>query len=384
MCVFLRALILFAMIGQPVPSDERLELRMGKELFDRNWVEAPSTTRASDGLGPLFNARACATCHPAGGAGEIREKDGVLFSTGLVARFSDEYGNGDPHYGDQLQTGSVSGIAPEGRAGFREGRPFVVLESGPLSSNTKIGLRRAPTLAGRGLIARVTEDAILQAADPFDADGDGISGRARMNKGRPGRFGWKAEHVTLEDQVAAAFSLDMGLSSARFPQHSGDCTPLQETCRAGFDGSDELGEGFELSQDVIDLVTAYVGSLGRERPGSAEALALFISTGCAACHSPEMPTEQESVAIYSDLLLHDMGDGLADESREPQAIGAEWRTAPLIGLVTSNSRLLHDGRAGTVEEAIEWHGGEAKTSKTLFKSLKERDRSLLLRFVEGL
>lgn len=357
---------------------------MGKELFERNWVQAPSTTRASDGLGPLFNARSCAACHPGGGAAPISEDRRGLHGTGLVARFGDGAGGGDPSLGHQLQTDAITTHTSEGSAWLQDAKPMVLIEKGNLDTATGIGMRRAPTLAGRGLIAQVTDAAILALADPDDADGDGVSGRARLRGDAPGRFGWKAEHATLQDQVAAAFSTDMGLSSTRFPDHWGDCTVAQMACRTGFDGSDALGDGYELSAVVIDLVSAYVASLGRERPGDPEGFNIFKSTGCADCHIPEMATETGTAAIFSDLLLHDMGEGLKDGFDAPGVAAREWRTAPLIGLVTSRSRLLHDGRAATVEEAIGWHGGEAAESKARFEGLDAAARARLLEYVAGL
>ena len=383
--MFLRLLAGLLLLASSAQADEGLDRRMGKELFERNWVQAPSTTRASDGLGPLFNARSCAACHPGGGAVGFEPSAEGSHSVGLVARFAYESDSSDPFYGRQLQTAAITTQSPEGRVWLDpDGRPALNLSGPPLAARSGIGFRRAPTLAGRGLIATIPDAAILGAADPEDADGDGISGRARMIGERVGRFGWKADHATLEDQVASAFSMDMGLSSRRDPDHFGDCTMQQPDCRLAHDGSDALGEGFELSEAVVDLVSLYVATLGKERPGAASGLALFEEAGCAACHMPVVEGTDGPVGIYSDLLLHDMGAANADGFSMPGVLASEWRTAPLIGLSTSNSRMMHDGRAATAREAIGLHGGEASAARDAFAALAPAQQEELLRFVEGL
>ncbi len=374
----------FVLLGTQVVADTRLDRHMGKALFERIWVPAPSSARATDGLGPLFNARACAACHPGGGAVAINEAAGSFSSTGLVARFGDGLGGGDPYYGQQLQTAAITGLSPEGSVMLRDGVPVLTLDGTELAPGTRVGLRRAPTLAGRGMIEQVTDIALLALSDPDDLDGDGVSGRVRLDGVRIGRFGWKAEHVTLADQVASAFAVDLGLSSARHPVHSGDCTARQTDCVALQDGSDGLGGGFELSEAVIDLVTDYVAELGQVRPGDPEGLALFTSIGCAACHRPAMETRDGHVAIYSDLLLHHMGDDLADGFAQGDVEAGEWRTAPLIGLAGAQGRLLHDGRAANIREAIGWHGGEGAASREAFSGLHALDQRALIEFVSGL
>lgn len=385
--MFRELLIVTTLFTYPAVADEGLDRVMSKVLFDRSWVQARSTTRASDGLGPLFNARSCAACHPAGGAAGFRAVDGKLTSVGLVARFGDGLARGDAFYGIQLQNSSVPSIQPEGTVAVDpKGHIHTELNHRDLKPGTGIGLRRAPTLAGRGLIDSVSELAILDMSDPDDANGDGISGRPSfVRDGHVGRFGWKAEHVTIGDQIAAAFSFDIGLSSARFQDHFADCTVSQVLCRLSFDGSDSFGDGYELTDDLIDLVGKYVSSLGTERQGSPMGARLFQSVGCAACHQSTLTTDDgSSVGMYSDLLLHDMGPGLEDGFDLPNAQASEWRTAPLIGLSTSRSRFLHDGRAANILDAIEWHGGEATTSIENFRKLDDDTAHVLLEFVGSL
>ncbi|MEP2029196.1 MAG: di-heme oxidoredictase family protein [Paracoccaceae bacterium] len=383
--MFLKSFFVLLTLTTTAIADEGLDRLMGKELFERSWVQAPATTKASDGLGPLFNARSCASCHPRGGSVGFETTENRTQSAGLLARFGDGTGAGDPHYGKQLQSAALTTLQPEGQVWLDE-RFNVGLElNGPgLASTTGVGLRRAPTLAGRGLFSDISDKALLKNADPLDANKDGISGRARIIDGRLARFGWKADHVTLEDQIATAFAMDIGLSSQRAPNHFTDCTAQQSDCRAFHDGSDDLGAGYELSEAIIDLVSLYVASLGTQRPGSQQGLALFEETGCAACHTPAIEGGNHPVQIYSDLLLHDMGPELRDGFKQPGVLAAEWRTAPLIGLSTSNSRLLHDGRAEDVREAIDWHGGESQSSKGRFNTLSRHDQEQLIAYVSGL
>lgn len=397
-------------LAQPgSPSPHPLDAAAGKALFERQWIPAPASTAASDGLGPFYNARACATCHPAGGRG-----DGLQALT-LRSR--------DPVYGRQLQPLALAGLEPEVAytlshvpaasgyppggsgampaapgAGFAANEPaapppeqlqvtFTALRHGPLQSAWSA--RLAPSLLGIGLLQQV-DAAVLQAlADPDDRDGDGISGRVAQvlaADGTPGvgRFGWKAEAPDLLTQTASAFSLDLGLGSPFYPASSGDCTAAQTGCLQQVPGTATGTSATEIDAELLRLVLAYLEALpAPTAQRDAAGLALFEQTGCAACHVPSLPGPAGAVAAYTDLLLHDLGQGLADALGAESASPAEWRTAPLWGLGDAG-RLLHDGRAGSVEAAILWHGGEATAARDAYRALPQGQRRQLLDFLKGL
>jgi CxxC motif-containing protein (DUF1111 family) len=268
--------------------------------------------------------------------------------------------------------------------------------------------RVAPPMIGLGLLEAVAEADILARADPEDRDGDGISGRAARvwsaHRGAAslGRFGWKAQAPTMEDQVADAFAADMGLSTAINPAHHGECTARQAACRAAPAGAPPDG-GPEVDPRLFDLVAFYARNLGvparaAPTPQADRGRALFREVGCAACHRPSFVTGEvpgrpehsgQRIWPHTDLLLHDMGEGLADHRPEGAADGREWRTPPLWGLghtarVSGHAQLLHDGRARGVLEAILWHGGEAQSARERVASLSPADRAALLAFLESL
>lgn len=367
---------------------------IGERLFRRNWTIAPASARANDGLGPLFNARSCAACHQGLERTDVHAADAP--DRGLVVRLSNAAGGGDLIYGRQIQTMAAPGLSPEARVAIRWEKnaaglavPMPVLtalSAGPLSASTTASLRVAPTLKGLGAIEVVAEDAIEALADPDDRDGDGISGRvARLADGRTGRFGWKATQASLGDQVAAAFHLDLGLSSPSHLEAAGDCTRVQTDCLAAPAGA-EPG-GIEISPVVINLISAFLRRVPATPPAQdASGEALFTQVGCAACHVKAMRTTSGgAVTLYSDLLLHDMGEALAAGGPEGAASAREWRTAPLRGLAAAQSRgLLHDGRASSLEEALLWHGGEAEMSRKRVLALTPEARQALIRFLEGL
>lgn len=371
-----------------------LDLAIGKAVFDRMWAQAPASTKHADGLGPLFAARSCASCHAGGGRTTFRlGRDDPAEHPGLVVRLADKRGFPDPFYGSELQPQGVSGAAGEGRttvAFDAGGKPKWGIEDrgyGPLAGRTRMSPRVAPSLSGVGLLARVDEAAILARQDAEKSDG--VSGRAnRLADGSIGRFGWKAAEPTLEAQAASAFALDLGLSTALRPQGAGDCTDWQVACLAAPQGA-EPGEP-EVAEPLMTRLVAFLDSRppspAPERPGRGAGL--FAATGCAACHAPSLPLKGGGEAkAFTDLLLHDMGAGLDDGAGEAGASSSEWRTAPLWGLsraLAQGSGLLHDGRAATVAEAIRWHAGEADGAKSRFDRLTKPDRDALVAYVEGL
>ena len=427
-----------------MPKDKGLDFKVGNGFFRKLWVSGHTATTASDGLGPLYNARSCATCHPGRGRGRPHRKDNPdagsislmlhlsvppqnkeqeeLLEKGLAAVIA------EPVYGNQLQTLAVPGIKAEGRmkvsysmieVALADGETAILrkpvysveaLAYGPLHPQALLSPRIAPQLIGLGLLEAVPEDAILAYADPSDANKDGISGKANRiwsaeaGKRVIGRFGHKAAKPTVNAQSQAAFSNDIGISTPLYPQPWGDCTEQQAVCRSAIHGIDERHEGLEASSKVTDLLAFYVRNLAvpKRRNMTDEAVLegkrLFHQAGCAACHRPGYRTgiiagqpEQSSQLIwpYTDLLLHDMGDALADHRPEGQANGREWRTAPLWGIglteiVSGHTYFLHDGRARNLQEAILWHGGEAAAARSNYAAMKKTDRKKLLKFVESL
>lgn len=390
------ALLVLAMLGAsalPVRAEEP-DVAIGERLFRRSWTVAPASARANDGLGPLFNARSCAACHQGLERADIHAPD--VTERGLVVRLSDPAGAGDPTYGRQIQTSAAPGLAPEARVSLQWrvvkaglAQPFADLtdlSAGPLAGSTIATLRTAPALKGLGAVEAVADDAIEALADPDDRDGDGISGRvARLVDGRVGRFGWKATQASIEDQVAAAFHLDLGLSSASRPDPAGDCTPAQTECLAAPAGAEP--DGVEISPPIIDLISAFLRAAPSPAPiRDAAGERLFRQVGCAACHVEALRTQSGGfVTLYSDLLLHDMGEELAAGGPEGAASAREWRTTPLRGVASAQKRgLLHDGRASSLEDAIRWHGGEADISRQRALALAGDERKSLIRFLEGL
>jgi CxxC motif-containing protein (DUF1111 family) len=404
--------------------DERSRFLVGNNFFGDNWVIAPSSTSARDGLGPLFNAISCGSCHLFDGRGAPPEGDDEMVS--MLVRLSvpgeSEHGGPrpEPTYGGQLQPRAIPGVSPEAATritweeipgAYADGEPYVLrrpqvalreLGYGPMASDVMTSARVAPPVYGLGLLEAVPDEALLALADPEDADGDGISGRVNhvwdhaLAREAIGRFGWKASEPTVAQQIAGALLGDMGLTTALFPTHS--CTEAETACRDAPDGGAP-----EVTDEVMGFLVFYGRTLAvpaRRDVGDPEVLrgrALFHAAGCASCHRPVLETGAHEVAAladqrirpFTDLLLHDMGDGLADGRPDFEASGTEWRTPPLwgIGLLETVNRhqlLLHDGRARGLAEAILWHGGEAEAARESFRSMSRDERDALIRFLESL
>jgi len=415
-----------------------LDFRVGNGLFRKLWVTAPASTRASDGLGPLYNARACQSCHLKDGRGHPPlpgEAQTALFlklsvpaAPGQLAEelaaIEDYIATApEPTYGAQLQTFGIAGHPAEARLEIDREEIEVRLSGGeiaqlrkpsyriadpaygPMRGDVMTSPRIAQQMIGLGLLEAIPSAEILARADPDDADGDGISGRASVvfseafGRTMLGRFGHKAGKATVREQSAAAFAGDIGISTDLHPAGWGDCTPKQAACRATPHGGEP-----EAETVALDLVTFYARHLAvpaRRNLDDPEALrgkAIFHGIGCAACHTPKHVTarlpEEPALSFqliwpYTDLLLHDMGEGLADGRPEGVASGREWRTAPLWGIgltetVTGRASFLHDGRARTLLEAVLWHGGEAQTARDAVVGLEPSDRAALIRFLESL
>jgi CxxC motif-containing protein (DUF1111 family) len=421
----------FSMPSANLSPVRRLDFSVGNSFFRNPWVIAPASTTARDGLGPLINTNACQSCHIKDGRGRpAQDERGNAVS--MLVRLSIPAGAEhaevvrqrgiapEPTYGGQLQDMAIPGVAPEGKVrlsyGTRTERfadgfevelrvphlDITELGYGPMHPHTQFSVRVAPAMIGLGLLEAIPESALLANADPDDRDGNGISGRPNRvfdqstRETAIGRFGWKAGQPNLNQQNADAFFNDMGLTTSFFTGSS--CTEKQQDCLTMPDGGDP-----EVSDNILGLVSFYTRNLGvpaRRNVDDLQVLAgktLFHRAGCQSCHVPTFTTgeavepEQANQVIrpYTDLLLHDMGEGLADHRPEFEASGSEWRTPPLWGIgltetVSGHTQFLHDGRARNLLEAILWHGGEAEQAKQSVLGFDSNERSALLAFLESL
>ncbi|MGD1848994.1 MAG: di-heme oxidoredictase family protein [Salibacteraceae bacterium] len=405
---------------------DELNFAVGNSFFKQNWVSAPASAESRDGLGPYFNARTCSGCHFKDGRGRPPRFDGEEAS-GLLLRLSipgvNPYGGPrpDPNYGDQLQDRGIQGITREGNYSivyteiekvFPDGETYALrqpeyvlneLNYGPLSGDVQISPRVGQQIIGMGLLEAILESDILALADENDADKDGISGRPNRvwdvfdQSERLGRFGWKANQPTVVQQTASAFHGDMGITSSPFPEQN--CADPQGDCQNAPDGGAP-----EVTDESLESIVLYVSNLAVparrdfDQPEVLQGKNIFNAIGCAKCHTPSFKTgihdrfdnlSNQTIWPYTDLLLHDMGPGLADNRPDFKATGQEWRTQPLWGLgliksVNGHEFLLHDGRARNVQEAILWHGGEAEAVTRNFKNLSKAERAALLTFLYSL
>lgn len=418
----------------------RMPFVLGEAIFEKIWVPSPSSTTASDGLGPLHNARACNQCHlndgrgnPITGPDTNRLSSLLRLSVPANSRERLEEAKtggaaGDPVYGTQLQPFSTAGVPAEGRVEIRYTTHTVELSDGDsvelrtpvvrviqpgygaFDPELRTSFRIAPPMIGLGLLEQIPEQALLARADPEDLDGDGISGRINWVYDRtektmkPGRFGWKAGQPTLAQQNASALANDIGIGNPIYPSPYGDCTPRQTLCLKRIHGNTEQQGGVEASTDMMEVLSFYTAHLAvpaareTDSPEVIRGRQVFMESGCAGCHTPTQKSGPGSgnpalnnqwFQPFTDLLLHDMGPGLADSHSEFDASGSEWRTAPLWGLglndaVNGNRYFLHDGRARTLLEAIIWHGGEAAQARNTVINMSSTDRKNLIRFLESL
>lgn len=370
----------------------------GEQMFRQNWTSAET---ASDGLGPLYNEASCHACHWFGGGARIRVRpDGEVAGAGVLLRHTFVDGTGDPHYGVQLQNKAVDGVRPEGVAdltalqvanGLTRFLASVRFSSGPgRTAGITMSLRAAPALDSTALVSQVSDKAIIEGADRQDKNGDGISGRVHLlqvpgKNPEIGRFNWKATSARVEDQIANALWFDMGLTSSRHQAPQGECTFRQHDCLEA-SGIQSPNLALDFDDDRIEILADHVRSLGVQAK-FPDAPQSFADAGCSSCHKPVMAAKSGgSVALYSDLLLHDMGDDLTSYGGEGAALPAEWRTTPLIGFRgnIADHRLLHDGRAANVDEAIRWHGGEALASRDAYLALPAPEKLKLTSFVLAL
>ncbi len=432
----------FSQSSANLTFEEEGTFKLGNGLFRKVWVSSPSSTQASDGLGPLFNARACQSCHLKDGRGHPPENGADATSMFLrLARQAETAEEQaavaakavlnlpDPTYGSQLQDLAVPGLPGEGKMSDR------------LRGASGDARRRQHRVAARPELrrrpARLRADA---SAHDLVAQGDAADDWARAGRADPsgrhpgasrsrrprrrrhlrqgvrrarsaatgglalGRFGWKASTASIRQQTAEAFAGDMGISTPEVPKPWGDCTAAEAACRALPTGiQPRLGDA-EAPPPVMDLVTFYAQNLavparrGAGKPEVLDGKRLFYELGCVSCHTPKYVTRRDApdkaqafqlIWPYSDFLLHDMGEGLADGQQVGDADGREWRTPPLWGIglterVNGHTFFLHDGRARNLTEAILWHGGEATKARDGFAALPAKDRAALIAFLESL
>lgn len=410
---------------KPLPdADSIARYERGRALLQQVWQIAPGKDARHDGLGPLFNAASCQGCHSPANRRQVSESAGDRLFSALVRVSVRENGRILPHpaYGAQLNELGIIGVPAEARTqvlymehsvNLDDGTPVSVREPelvfhdphyGALDRRVLTSLRASSPIMGMGLLEWVPEEVLLEYADPDDKNGDLVAGRLnrivvdeRSGKQVIGRFGWKANSPDLRTQIATALLEDMGLTSSVFPQPV--CTQAQSECLQAASGGEP-----EVSAEMLDDLTFFLTWLApparrnADDPETRQGEALFRSTGCAACHRETLTTgeNEQHPALsriefhpYTDLLLHDLGAGLADARPDHEASGGDWRTPPLWGLglaqvASPTARFLHDGRARTLTEAILWHGGEAQRSRDRFRAMNASDRSALLRFLESL
>jgi CxxC motif-containing protein (DUF1111 family) len=375
---------------QPAPGerfDQPLAGLDNGELgdFQDGQVQFRRAFAVKEGLGPIFNNVSCASCHSGDGRGRPEN---------ILLRFSRGTDLVEAEGGPQIQDKAIPGAEPEG-----------------LPTGVDVSLRMPPPVFGVGLMEAIPESLIVTRADPGDADGDGISGRvnwvtppAFVPASEPGggagpkagRFGRKAQVSSLLQQTVDAYHQDIGITSPYRPIEN--VNPLATRVVPGLDGAPDpevgAGEADDVMQYMRMLAPPAAGEwTDRRRRGEA----LFASAGCARCHVPTMRTGAHEIdavsyrdaALHSDLLLHDLGDALADNRPDGSADGREWRTAPLWGLriarefLNGELFLLHDGRARTVDQAVRWHGGEAASPRDAYLAMPSLDREALLDFVES-
>lgn len=361
--------------GRPLPhltEDQLGRFLLGKAVFER-------LTVPEEGLGPLYNAERCSACHDVpvtGGSGPLLVLKATRFEGGRCDLLTDEGG-------DNVQQRATPLLAARG----------VPREAIPRRA-TATTRATGPSLYGLGLVEAIPDDAILKREDPDDADHDGISGRApRTPDGRIARFGRKGEAATVLDFVDTALRFELGLTT---PLHPAEETVNGTAVPPATDPKPEPeidARGMNLLADFVRFLAPPARALPASRAARdsvAQGEGLFGSTGCASCHVPVLHTGRSAIAaldrrpvpLYSDLLLHDMGPGLADVCGS-SASPSEYRTARLWGL-RYRELLLHHGGARSAREAIAFHGGEAAAARTAFERLAPAQQATLLRFLASL
>ncbi|KJY84907.1 thiol oxidoreductase [Vibrio galatheae] len=416
-----------------LPMSKRLDFSVGNSFFRNPWVQAPATTEARDGLGPLFNTNGCQNCHIKDGRGHPPEANdqhavSMLVRLSIPAMTAEQkkayIKDGvipEPTYGGQLQDFALANQVPEGTINitysdvpitFADGSVVMLrkpnlsitnLGYGAMHPDTQMSARVAPPMIGLGLLESIPDETLYAWAKEQKQNDGVISGKVNVvwdvlaNDFAVGRFGWKAGQPNLMQQNAAAFNGDVGLTSNLFPNEN--CTSKQSICEQLPNGGSP-----EVSDNILDFVEFYSQHLAVpirrnvDDPQVQLGQKLFANTGCESCHKTTVKTglrenlpalSNQIIHPYTDLLLHDMGAGLADNRPEYLANGQEWRTPPLWGIgytkeVNGHTYFLHDGRARNLMEAVLWHGGEAETAKQKVLQFNHKEREALIAFLNSL
>jgi CxxC motif-containing protein (DUF1111 family) len=421
--VTLDGVLAFSSQSRNITANKTEGFFVGNSFFTKDWVIAPASTTARDGLGPFFNAKACATCHRNDGRGRPPtfhgEKDhGLLLRLSIPGTGENGGTIPDPNYGSQLQDQSVPGVDGKGdftisyetiSGSYKDGttyelkKPVYNLQMsnyGAPAGDLMISPRVAPQMIGLGLLEALSETQLLENVDEMDSNNDGISGRAnyvwdKVKKEKViGRFGWKANEPNLRQQNADAFLGDIGITTSINPNEN--CTTA-DCNNATNGGSPEFPNVF---LDAIELYSQTLAPPYRKNAKEVDVLTgkkIFYDLKCTSCHTPSFITGSHSIPAlsnqtifpYTDMLLHDMGDDLSDKRPDFHAEGNEWKTPPLWGIgqfmtVNGHTRYMHDGRARNIEEAILWHDGEATSSKNQYIELTKTNRELLITFLNSL
>jgi CxxC motif-containing protein (DUF1111 family) len=421
----------FSMPSANLSPLRRMDFFVGNSFFRNPWKVASTRQNARDGLGPLFNTDSCQGCHIKDGRGHP-PIDGTVPAVSMLVRLSIKPTATDTHllerlgavpeptYGGQLQDAAIAGHRPEARIQVKYTtfpmtfsdrsqielrKPDLHIDTlgyGPMHPDTQFSARIAPPMIGLGLLEAITEDDIRANVLRQSETSRRVSGKINMvwddRQGKTviGRFGWKAGQPTLKQQNAHAFTGDMGLTSSVLKQD--DCTEKQSICRDALNGGAP-----EVSDSILASILFYTRNLAVpirrdvDNPQILRGKALFHQAGCATCHVPSYVTgdsvepelSRQKIFPYTDLLLHDMGDELADGRSEYLASGNEWRTPPLWGIgltqrVSGHTNFLHDGRARSLMEAIIWHGGEARGARNEVLQFDLTQREALISFLNSL
>jgi len=387
--------------------------------FESIFVTAPANINS--GLGPIFNNSSCISCHPRDGRAahpqNIKARSGLLLRTSLPGNGSNGNSIAVNGFGLQIQNQAIFNFQPEAEYTVQYEEIAEKLADGtivylrkpifnvtntyiPFPDNALLSPRIAPPVFGLGLLELISDTDLINSQDINDSNGDGISGKLNYvwnpltQQTEIGKFGWKANTPNLLIQCATAYVEDMGITNSVFPF---------ETGHDQSNGNDHLNDDTELSDEILHNAVFYTRTLAVPAPRNIADLdvrkgaKLFADLQCATCHTPKQQTGFSEISAlsfqtfypYTDQLLHDMGEGLADNRPDFLANGREWKTRPLWGIgltfvVNNHTHFLHDGRARNITEAILWHGGEAENAKQNFKKLSKEDREALLKFINSL
>ena len=407
----------------PAPNlnEKNLALHLAGDMqFEQAFVTAPS--EVNPGLGAQFNNTSCISCHPkdgrAGFPSDINSRSGFFLRTSIPGTDAHGGPNPTPGFGGQLQNHAIYGKQPEVKftityqdlpIHFKDGSTVILKKPTygisdsyiPMPSQAMFSPRIGPPVYGLGLLEAITAADLLKREDILDIDKDEISGKANRvwdpvsKTHKIGRFGWKGGAPSVMVQSAGAYNGDMGITSPLFPNEAdagqANGSPLEQVAP-------------EISQEILNQIEVYCQTLAvpaarnLDDPEVIQGFQIFKDANCVACHTPKYITgvikgvpaiSNQTIYPYTDLLLHDMGDDLADNRPEFLADGNEWQTRPLWGigltnLVNGHTNFLHDGRARNLEEAILWHGGEAENSRNYYTDLTKKERAALIAFLNAI